>query len=100
MSSVMFALAEGWHGGPWGHGWHGATGGGWWWIAWPIGWTVFLALLGVGVWLIIRATARNRPATMAYAPSPTENARRILGERFARGEIDEEEYRNRLGELS
>ncbi|MQA83725.1 MAG: SHOCT domain-containing protein [Streptosporangiales bacterium] len=99
----MLTQYAGPHGGPWGAD---GGGGGWWWIAWPIGWLVFLAVVGLVVWAVVRASQRNQPAAtgytqgVGYVPSATEGARRILAERFARGEIDEEEYRNRLNELS
>lgn len=95
MNLYLMQLAEGWRG----SGWHGGDGG-WWWLAWPIGWVVILAVIGLGVWLLVRATGQNRPGGVAYTASPTEGARRILADRFARGEIDEEEYRNRLAALS
>lgn len=96
MSLARSPGSPGWHDGHWG-------GGGWWWVAWPIGWLVFLAVLGVLVWFVVRASQRpgaTYPSSPAGPSNATEGARRILAERFARGEIDEEEYRHRLGELS
>ena len=65
---------------------------GWFWI-WPTLVVVGLALLG---YLAYRLTV-GRPAN--GAPSGTGSARRILDERFARGEIDEQEYRRRRAGL-
>lgn len=48
-----------------------------------------LALIALAVVLIVRALSRPSHAT------PT-SAQRILAERFARGEIDVEEYQERL----
>lgn len=79
------------HGG-WGGGW---SGGGWWWLAWPLGWLVFLAVIGLVTWAVVRAIKSGRPS-----PATGDTARRILAERFARGEIGEEEYRSRLDQLS
>ncbi|HXF71071.1 MAG TPA: SHOCT domain-containing protein [Actinomycetota bacterium] len=56
----------------------------------PFLWLAFLALIVAGIVLLLR-----RPE----ADGRTE-ARRILEERFARGEIDEEEFRRRLEVLS
>ena len=54
---------------------------------------LWLALLGTVVWLVVR-NRRHRPAT------GLERAREILAERYARGEITGEEYRQRLDELN
>jgi putative membrane protein len=53
---------------------------------------VVLALLGLGAYLLIRATRPSGAAT-------TSSADQILAERFARGEIDETEYQQRLATL-
>jgi putative membrane protein len=62
-------------------------GGHAWWPLWPLFWA---ALIGTVVWLIVRR--RNRR-------DPFDNARGVLAERFARGELSGEEYRARLDEL-
>ncbi len=59
--------------------------GGWWWVM-GIGWLVFLAAVATIVYALTRHHAP--PATGA---SPQD----ILAERFARGDIDAEEYRAR-----
>jgi putative membrane protein len=55
----------------------------------------WVVIVGIGV-LIFRALGRTpeRPHVQA-GPSPEQ----LLAERFARGEIDEEEYRRRLDAL-
>jgi putative membrane protein len=67
---------------PWHH--DGAPG---WWPVFPIGFAVFWLLMLSGAYLLWR---RNRPRHGAEA---------VLAERYARGEIDEEEYRERLSVL-
>ncbi|WP_007027259.1 SHOCT domain-containing protein [Saccharomonospora iraqiensis] len=64
--------------------------GGWMWI-WPV-----LILIGLAV-LATTAVLWTR----GRGPSGDDRgtARRILDERFARGEIDEEEYRRRRDDL-
>ncbi|MBB5157634.1 SHOCT domain-containing protein [Saccharopolyspora phatthalungensis] len=71
----------GWHGPPWGPGW-------------PIGLffvLVVVALVATVIWLAVRGRPRQ--------PSAVERAREILAERFARGELSPDEYRERLHEL-
>lgn len=76
----------GWGGGPGGPPW---VAGGWFWV-FPAAWFVFWAiLLGVLVWYLV--SGRHR--------SSTNDARRILAERYARGELTNDEYRERLGAL-
>jgi putative membrane protein len=57
-----------------------------WWIVFPILWLSLLAF-AITVWWRRGRSAGGDPA------------RRILGERFARGEIDVDEYRRRLSQL-
>jgi putative membrane protein len=52
-------------------------------------------VLGVIVWAIARFTSAPRGGGEHRGPTPRE----ILDERFARGEIDEEEYRRRRAAL-
>jgi putative membrane protein len=58
-----------------------------WWPIWPLFWA---ALIGLAVWLILRRRDRR---------GPDDPARQILAERFAKGELNAEEYRTRLDEL-
>jgi putative membrane protein len=70
--------------GPWHHDGH-APG---WWPVFPIGFGLFwLLVLGGGFYLLSRRAKGNG------------GAERVLAERYARGEIDEEEYRERLAVL-
>lgn len=54
----------------------------------------WLVLLGLLVWFVVR-----RGRWHHYHPSDMDRARGILAERFARGEITGEEYRERLEQL-
>jgi putative membrane protein len=69
---------------------------GWAWVAMTVGMIVFWGLLITLAVVLVRGL--NRPADQAYGPRPSPQ--QLLAERFARGEIDEEEYRRRLGALS
>jgi putative membrane protein len=68
--------------GDWDHGW----------ALWPLMWVFWIALVTLGVWLVMR---RMRPSDA----SGLDSARRILAERYARGEISGDEYRERLDQL-
>lgn len=65
-------------------------GGGWMWLWWPLGILALAAITAVVTWAIARwlRDEARRP-----------QARQILDERYARGEISTEEYRERLREL-
>ena len=65
-------------------------GGGWWWVM-GVGWLVFLAVVVVLAVVLIRH----------FTGTPTRGAaENTLAERFARGEIDEEDYRRRRSALT
>lgn len=66
---------------------HGEHDGYW----FPFG-LLWLALLAVGIWFFVRGRGLRQPSDM-------DRARGILAERFARGEITGEEYRERLEQL-
>ncbi len=64
--------------------------GGWGWAAWLTMTLTMLAFWGLLAWVVV-ALAR-RPSGQ---PTSRPTAEEVLAERFARGEIDEEEYRRR-----
>lgn len=68
------------------------------WPVFPITFGLFwLAVLGTVFYLIRRRTGGGSAATAA--PDPLAKARSVLAERFARGEIDEDEYLRRTSAL-
>jgi putative membrane protein len=75
------------------------TGGvmmGWLW-AWPVLTVAGLLILG---YVAVRLVQRRRiSAPTGTGPSSGSSARRILDTRYARGEIDAEEYERRKGLL-
>ena len=85
LATVMQAAADGgW--GPWDGPWH--HGGPGWWLVFPIlFWTILLA---TGGYLLYRRS----PGRVARA-----GAEHILAERYARGEITEDELRERRAGL-
>ncbi|WP_306337393.1 SHOCT domain-containing protein [Streptomyces sp. KL118A] len=68
----------------------------WGWFAASVGSLLFWALIITAVVLLVRAFSRTPRATAA---PPRLAAEQLLAERFARGEIDEDEYHRRLGVL-
>ncbi|MGR6316918.1 SHOCT domain-containing protein [Micromonospora soli] len=67
--------------------WHGPMMG----LMW-LWFLLGLVVLAGLVWLVFRLTGGG--------PAAGGPARRILDERYARGELDDEEYRRRRGELA
>lgn len=61
-----------------------------WWV--PFGGLLWIVVLAALIWLLVRSVG-PRPLP------PPRTARDILDERFARGEISSEEYRERLDAL-
>jgi putative membrane protein len=79
-----------WYGGNW--GWGG-------WIVMAVGMVVFWALVITAVVLAVRYLAGSRGTAASPSGSGQARAEELLAERFARGEIDESEYRQRLSLL-
>ncbi|MBO0775131.1 MAG: SHOCT domain-containing protein [Actinobacteria bacterium] len=88
--------------------------GGWPWLG-PVSFLLFWAVVAVGIVLLVRYLSRRGgqapgPGGPGWHPGPPfappppvppgmPHAEQILAERFARGEIDEQEYRSRLATL-
>ncbi|HEV2109000.1 MAG TPA: hypothetical protein VGR16_12105 [Thermomicrobiales bacterium] len=72
-------------------GWEG-LGGGWWWLLRPLMLLLWIVLIAVIVRWVLRSTDR-------HGPFPMERARDIVAERYARGEINADEFRDRLDRL-
>jgi putative membrane protein len=68
----------------WGDGDHMSDG--WWWVM-SIGWLVVIALLVVAVVVLLRH--------INASTTSRREAEQILAARFARGELDQEEYEQR-----
>jgi putative membrane protein len=66
-----------------------AEHGHYWWPIWPILW---IAVIVTGSWFLSRRWRRR-------GDSPLDGARKILAERFARGELSYDEYQERLTQL-
>ena len=77
------------------YGWMMGGAGAWWivWLIVPL--SIVAAVVVVVVTLSRRGPAGDRPALGTARPSPRD----ILDERYARGEIDHDEYVRRRDEL-
>ncbi|GAA2774379.1 SHOCT domain-containing protein [Saccharopolyspora taberi] len=85
MTTVLLTQALAYPG-PWGP----HAGGGPFWLI-PLGFLLVLfGLLATGVWLVARNTRQR---------SSSERAKDVLAERYARGEISTEDYRERYDQL-
>ena len=70
--------------------WHGD--GGWWWLA---GTLMMILFWGAAIWLIAQLVRSTGESGSPARPSAED----IVRERYARGEIDSEEFRRRLDDL-
>ncbi len=77
--------------------WYGHEMSGWGYPLTLIGMAVFWAAVIYGIVVLVRYTGRSR--RQAGDPGRAPSAEQLLAERFARGEIDEDEYRRRLATL-
>lgn len=94
MAFVVYLLAD--RGSDFGHmGW----GDGAWWMMLFWGPVLVMALIAVAVWAV-RSSPTGRDGSASAKGDPLDGARRILAERYARGELDSEEYRERMEQLS
>lgn len=78
--------------------WYGNGMGGWGYALMTVSMVLFWGLVILGVVALIRYLTRapqHRGNARASRPTPEQ----LLAERFARGEIDEQEYQSRLATL-
>ncbi|MDP2730652.1 MAG: SHOCT domain-containing protein [Dehalococcoidales bacterium] len=96
--SVVGAIS-GWQGGDWGWGMMGPGmmgGFGLMWL-WPIAWLVILVLI---IWAVVAAiSSTSQAGGSGSASSQSDSALEILKKRYARGEINKEEYEEKKKDL-
>lgn len=73
--------------------------GGWGYALMAIGMILFWGAVIYGIVALVRCTRRDGPQGREPAGPPAPEPGRLLAERFARGEIDEDEYHQRLTAL-
>ncbi|WP_063053484.1 SHOCT domain-containing protein [Nocardia arthritidis] len=78
--------------------WYGDGMSGWGYGLMTVGMVLFWALVIAGVILTVRYLAQPS-APVGGAPIVRPSAEQVLAERFARGEIDADEYHQRLATL-
>lgn len=78
--------------------WYGDHMSGWGWAVMLVGTVAFWALVITAIVLFVRYVGQStrRPPEL---PPATRTPEQLLAERFARGEIDEAEYRHKLDVL-
>ena len=77
--------------------WYGSNGGWGGWLLMTIAMVLFWALIITAVVLIVRYLVSQRPTGTSAGSARTPEE--VLAERYARGEIDDDEYRRRLALL-
>jgi putative membrane protein len=78
--------------------WYGSGMSGWGYALMTISMVLFWGAVIAGIVLLVRHLSRGGQQTPA-PPSQPATPEQLLAGRFARGEIDEEEYRQRLAVL-
>ena len=76
--------------------WYGPGMGGWGYVLMTVNALLFWALVIVGIVVLVRHLGGSRQGSGTPGGTGPEQ---ILAERFARGEIDEAEYRQRIDTL-
>ena len=83
----------------WGHGYDGMIDGAGFGVMWVL-WLLIVVGIGVLIFAVVRLASQSRDGGKTPPGSPTASARAILEERYARGEIDTEEFTERMKNLN
>ncbi len=92
---LVWGAVSGWQDGGWGMMGSGMLGGfSWWWFM-PIFFILFWGLVIWGIVTLVRGLSGSRGSDSSRADSALE----VLKKRYARGEIDKEEYEEKKKDL-
>ncbi len=92
---LVFGAISGWQYDGWGMMGPGMMGGfGWMWLM-PVFWIVFLGLI---IWAVV-AAVRGSSESRSSDSSKADSALELLKKRYARGEIDKDEYEEKKKDL-
>jgi putative membrane protein len=94
LDAVFAAVPAVWHA-----GWYGGWGWGGGLLFGPILGVFWIVAAAVVIWLVWRSRGNWYRGGGAGGPGGVDRARDILAERYARGELTTEEYRERLDQL-
>ena len=76
--------------------------GAWWGILHLLPFLILLVLIGVGIWAVLRITSRPVPLSAGIGPAslpPRDTALEELRIRYARGELEREDFAQRMRDL-
>jgi putative membrane protein len=79
--------------------WYGSGMSGWGYALMTISMVLFWGAVIFGIVALFRYLGRGSQQPPAQPPPSAQTPERLLAERFARGEIDEDEYQRRLAAL-
>ncbi|MFJ7779395.1 SHOCT domain-containing protein [Streptomyces yangpuensis] len=79
--------------------WNGHGMGGWGWFAMSFGSVLLILLIIAIVFLVLHGAGGSGHGAVGRPDPPAPSAEQLLAERFALGEIDDEEYERRLAGL-
>jgi putative membrane protein len=74
----------------WGYGWGWGS-----WFGMGLVMTLFWALVIAAIVALVRYVSGSRDASRSTSTDESQHPEELLAERFARGEIDEQEYQRR-----
>jgi putative membrane protein len=93
---LVFGAISGWQYGGWGMMGPGMMSGfGWMWLM-PVFWIVVLGLI---IWAVV-AAVRGSSESRSSGSSKADSALEVLKKRYARGEINKEEYEEKKRDLA
>lgn len=93
-----WTVCQGWFQNMMGYGWP-MMGGGWWGAGGAIVGLIFWILIIIVIAYVIRALMRGSHFNGMHHMTPEDSALKILKERYAKGEINKQEYEEKMKDL-